>query len=256
MQHIDALGEIDLSDIRYILTDMDETLTFQGRLAASTYKALEDLQRGGIRVIINTAAPAGWCDQMARMWPVDGVIGENGGLFFRRGASGAVIREFWHEDQTVAARQLKSLGDDMVARHPSLLFAEDQIYRSTSLAFNRVSDRKLQSELLTSFEAAGARATVNNLWLLAWLGDYDKLKMARRVLKNHFALDIDQEPGRVAYVGDSENDGPMFQFFRHSFGVSTVVDALDCLVAPPAWITTGPGGQGFVEVVDCVLQRG
>src|SRR5471032_3625010 len=87
----------NFKDIRFVLTDMDETLTFKGRLAAETYNALERLQRADIRVIPVTAAPAGWCDQMARMWPVDGVIGENGGLYFRRGEGPhEVIREFWH----------------------------------------------------------------------------------------------------------------------------------------------------------------
>jgi len=69
------------TSIEFVLTDMDETLTHHGRLAAATYDALERLQVSGIKVIPVTAAPVGWCDQMARMWPVDGVIGENGGLF-------------------------------------------------------------------------------------------------------------------------------------------------------------------------------
>jgi len=60
--------------VRFVLTDMDETLTYRGRLAARTYGALERLQGTGVKVIPVTAAPAGWCDQMARMWPVDGVI--------------------------------------------------------------------------------------------------------------------------------------------------------------------------------------
>ena len=74
--------------IRFVLTDMDGALTCSGRLSGRTYDALERLQAAGIKVIPVTAAPAGWCDQMVRMWPVDGVIGENGGLFFRRGGIG------------------------------------------------------------------------------------------------------------------------------------------------------------------------
>src|SRR5450830_1627987 len=89
----------NFKDIRFVLTYMDETLTFKGRLAADTYSALERLQRADIRVIPVTAAPAGWCDQMARMWPVDGVIGENGGLFFQRAVGGHELRRhFWHSE--------------------------------------------------------------------------------------------------------------------------------------------------------------
>ena len=87
------------SSVNYVLTDMDETLTFRGRLSAATYGALERLQSAGIRVIPVTGAPAGWCDQMVRMWPVDGVIGENGGFFFpscfSRSAGVRWIRRFF-----------------------------------------------------------------------------------------------------------------------------------------------------------------
>ena len=72
---------------------MDETLTYQGRLQASTYLALERLRDHGIRVIPVTAAPAGWCDQIARMWPIDGVIAENGGLFLQRTPDGHEVRQ-------------------------------------------------------------------------------------------------------------------------------------------------------------------
>ena len=30
----------------------------------------------------DTGLLAGWCDHIARMWPVDGVVGENGALYF------------------------------------------------------------------------------------------------------------------------------------------------------------------------------
>lgn len=84
----------EFEPVRFVLTDMDATLTWQGRLSAAAYTSLEQLQSAGIRVIPVTAAPAGWCDQIARMWPVDGVIGENGGLFSaapRTGMASSII---------------------------------------------------------------------------------------------------------------------------------------------------------------------
>ena len=81
MKEICSADSSTFKHVRFVLTDMDETLTYKGRLAAETYMALERLQNAGVKVIPVTAAPAGWCDQMARMWPVDGVIGENGGCF-------------------------------------------------------------------------------------------------------------------------------------------------------------------------------
>ena len=73
----------DLKAVKAILTDIDDTLTLHGRLPASAYKAMEDLHRSGLVVVPITGRPAGWCDHIARMWPVDGVVGENGAFYFR-----------------------------------------------------------------------------------------------------------------------------------------------------------------------------
>jgi len=235
---------------------MDETLTYQGRLAAATYTALEQLQAIGIKVIPVTAASAGWCDQMARMWPVDGVIGENGGLFFRRSAVGhGVTRDFWHgQGQLAEVRaRLDAIGRRVQETVPQICYADDQPFRLTSLAFAQPKDKALAQRLVNALRAEGADATVNNLWVLGWLGGYDKLAMVRRVMADAYDVDIDAQQDAVLYVGDSTNDAPMFGFFQHTVGVSTVRQYLAEIPAPPNWITTGPGGAGFVEAAQAVL---
>jgi HAD superfamily hydrolase (TIGR01484 family) len=243
--------------VRFVLTDMDETLTYQGRLAAATYAALERLQQAGVKTIPVTAAPAGWCDQMARMWPVDGVIGENGGLFFARDAGGhGLVRRFWHAspDQPAVTSRLAEIGRHVQNIVPGAVFAEDQKFRMTSLAFAQPDDAATRDAIIAALRAAGADVTVNNLWVLGWLGGYDKLAMTRRVLAEIFELDIDTDGNEVLYVGDSTNDAPMFSFFRHSVGVSTVVRYLPEIPVPPQWITIGAGGAGFVEAADAVIR--
>jgi HAD superfamily hydrolase (TIGR01484 family) len=69
--------------IRAVLTDIDDTLTLSGRLPAIAYAAMERLKAAGLIVIPVTGRPAGWCDLVARQWPVDGVVGENGAFYFR-----------------------------------------------------------------------------------------------------------------------------------------------------------------------------
>ena len=64
--------------IRVVLTDIDDTLTSGGKLTAPAYEALERLHASGRIVVPVTGRPAGWCDHIARMWPVDAVVGENG----------------------------------------------------------------------------------------------------------------------------------------------------------------------------------
>ena len=64
-----------LRKIRGVLFDIDDTLTTEGRLTARAYAAVEALKLSGLIVIPITGRPAGWCDHIARMWPVDGVEG-------------------------------------------------------------------------------------------------------------------------------------------------------------------------------------
>lgn len=243
-----------LADIRFVLTDMDETLTWQGRLAAATYTALEQLQQAGIRVIPVTAAPAGWCDQMARMWPVDGVIGENGGFFFTRDATHGLRRRFWHGEHADAVLQQLHDKAALIQRQiQGARLADDQPFRLASLAFARDGDRHREQALGQAMRALGLDVTINNLWVLGWIGGYDKLAAARQVLAEEYGLDESAAQHQLAYSGDSLNDAPMFAWYRHTLGVSTIRDYLPELTRAPAWISEGPGGAGFVEFAHAIL---
>ena len=68
MQPLADFPQNALRKIRFVLTDIDDTLTEKGRLPAASYLALERLQQFGIKVIPITGRPAGWCDHIARMW--------------------------------------------------------------------------------------------------------------------------------------------------------------------------------------------
>jgi hydroxymethylpyrimidine pyrophosphatase-like HAD family hydrolase len=243
------------AQIRFVLTDVDDTLTDGPRLSAATYLALERLQAAGIAVVPVTAAPAGWCDLMCRMWPIAAVIGENGGLCFCRDpASGDTARHYWAAapEREQAQARLAALGAEILAALPGAELAHDQRYRETTLAF-RNRDVAQAPEILARLAAGGARTTTNSLWVLGWFGEFDKLAMARRMLARLFALDPDRDSGHCLYVGDSVNDAPMFGFFANSVGVANVRRWADQMPALPRWITRGAGGAGFVEIADALL---
>ena len=50
-----------------LLTDIDDTLSSDGRLTAEAYSALQALRQAGLRVVPVTRRPAGWCHHIARM---------------------------------------------------------------------------------------------------------------------------------------------------------------------------------------------
>ena len=83
MQPLAAFPPAARRRIRGVLADIDDTLTTEGRLTAAAYGALERLRAAGFLVVPITGRPAGWCDMVARFWPVAGVVGENGAFYFR-----------------------------------------------------------------------------------------------------------------------------------------------------------------------------
>lgn len=244
----------DFEHVALVLTDMDDTLTFDGRLAADTYTALERLEQAGVRVVPITAAPAGWCDQMVRMWPLSAVIGENGGFCFTRRGHG-VERAFWLPPPALAdaTARLADIGRAVIAAHPAAQLSDDQPFRLTSLAIARPADGALARSVAQHLKSAGADTTLNSIWVLAWFGGYDKIRAARKFLPAATGLDVDLDRDRIVFVGDSANDAPLFAHFPKAAGVSTVTAHLADIPQPPTWLTRGAGGAGFVEVADAIL---
>src|SRR5690606_12643686 len=83
MQPLSACPSSVLERLQGVLTAIDDTLTSDGRLPAESYTAMERIEAAGLMLIPITGRPAGWCDHIARMWPVHGVVGENGAFWFR-----------------------------------------------------------------------------------------------------------------------------------------------------------------------------
>ena len=86
-------------DLVGIVCDIDDTLTWEGRLVPAAFQALAEARDAGLRVVPVTGRPAGWVDHIARAWPVDGVVGENGGLWFRM-SGGKMVRSFAQDAET------------------------------------------------------------------------------------------------------------------------------------------------------------
>lgn len=263
MQSIDTLPDQAKRRIRYVLTDIDDTLTIEGRLPALVFAALEDLRRAGIRVVPITGRPAGWCDHIARMWPVDGLVGENGAFYFRYDARRQkMTRRYWKsmEERQRDRERLDAIGKRVLTAVPGCTVAADQPYREADLAIDYREDVPSlplsQAETIKAiFEAAGATAKISSIHVNGWFGDYDKLAMSRLMFKEIFKTDLDQVRDRVIFCGDSPNDAPMFAFFPHSVGVANVRAFEDQLDAAPAYVTHSAGGFGFAEMVAVLLDR-
>ncbi|WP_027190742.1 HAD-IIB family hydrolase [Fundidesulfovibrio putealis] len=249
--------------VRYLLTDIDDTLTSEGRLPASAYKALEDLRAAGLLVVPITGRPAGWCDHIARMWPVDGVVGENGAFYFRYDESARRMHRRYFKDapqRQADAKRLKELERRILAEVPGVAVSADQAYREADLAIDFCEDvpalpMNAARRVKQIFEQAGAQAKISSIHVNGWFGEYDKLSMTRLFFREVFRQELDEIRESVVFAGDSPNDAPMFAFFPNSVGVANVMDFGAELEAAPVWVTRARGGEGFAELAAALLAR-
>lgn len=261
MQPLDEFALADRRRIEVVLTDIDDTLTSEGRLPAAAYAALERLRGAGFLVVPITGRPAGWCDHIARMWPVDAVVGENGALYFRYDpASRKLVKRFLVPESERAAnrKRLEAVRDAILAAVPGAALASDQLYREADLAIDFCEDvaplpRGEIERIVALFEQAGATAKVSSIHVNGWFGDYDKLGMTRILMRECFGIELDAARDRFVFVGDSPNDAPMFGFFPHAVGVANVRAFESMLTAKPAYVTPSRGGEGFVELADALI---
>jgi len=262
MHPLTDFSKKELRKIKFVLTDIDDTLTENGCLPASSFKALERLKQKELKVIPITGRPAGWCDHIARMWPVEGIVGENGAFyFFYETSKRRMKRRFWKSSKKRYAdrKRLKSLQKNILSTVKGCKIASDQAYREADLAIDfcedvpRLSKSKID-EIVKLFEEAGANAKISSIHVNGWFGNYDKLAMTRIMFEEIFRRNIDHSQENIVFCGDSPNDEPMFDFFINSVGVANVLDYVDEIKQLPTWITTKRTSAGFVELADAIIE--
>nr|WP_224249199.1 HAD-IIB family hydrolase [Hyalangium gracile] len=253
------LREAELSRVESVFTDVDGTLTTGHKLRSQTIRALESLSEAGLRVVLVSGRPAGWGEAWARTLPVAGVIVENGGLCFVRGAQGALRRVYAETPAERAAnrKRLRSEVLRVLGKVPGARLSSDSAYTEVDLAIDYNEEARLGDAAAGRIEsllrARGVTAVRSSVHVNCWLGRFDKLSMSRRFAQVAWRERLTPEDGRSVYAGDSFNDAPMFQAFALSVGVANVRGVLDRIEAPPAFITRAAEGQGFEELARAIL---
>lgn len=241
-----------------VFTDVDDTLTHGGRLLPEAFAALAALRAAGLRVVPVTGRPWGWADCIARQWPVDGVVAENGGLWCWVDDAGG-MRTGWAQDEEARRRHRATLdgaAKGILAAVPGTALASDQPFRALDLAVDwceavpRLPAERV-SAIVAAFQALGATCKVSSIHVNGWFGDFDKRVGCARFVQDRWGESLD--PTRWTFVGDSGNDEPMFARFADSFGVANVVDFLPRMRARPRWISAQAGGLGFAEIAAAIL---
>ncbi len=265
MRPLTELSQATLSAVRGVFCDIDDTLTSEGKLTAEAYSSLQALHDSGRWVIPVTGRPAGWCDHIARMWPVDAVVGENGAFYFMyerpvAAHAGKLIKRFLASsiDRNGNRLRLSAVGERILREVPGSALASDQLYREADLAIDfcedvpRLADTAID-KIVAIMRDSGMTAKVSSIHVNGWYGDYDKLDMTKLLMRERFGVDLDRERENFLFIGDSPNDAPLFAYFPHSIGVANVSDFAARLSAAPQYVTTQRSGGGFAEMVNTLL---
>lgn len=249
------------SGIAGVFTDIDDTLTTGGRIPAAAFGAMERLRDAGLLVVPVTGRPAGWCDLIARTWPVDAVVGENGALAFRYDEKARHMLRLYADSASERAdkmQRLEGIRDAVIAQVPGAGLSADQPYRETDLAIDfaedvpRLDDAAIE-RIVAIFEERGATARVSSIHVNGWFGNHSKLSMTRRTMSDFFGLDLDTVKSAYVFIGDSPNDAPMFDYFPTAVGVANLCDLAHRCPSLPKWIAEAPRSAGFIELAEAIL---
>lgn len=252
------VSDLNCSDIKFVFTDIDDTITHHGKLPKESYDALWKLTNHGFVVVPITGRPAGWCEMIARFWPVHAVIGENGAFYFKYDKK--MKRVFQQTEKVIQSnrKKLNKIQKEILKKVKGSAVSSDQFCRIFDLAIDFCEDVKpLQKskvdEIVNIFEKHGATAKVSSIHVNGWFGKFDKLSMCSKFMKKEFGIDIKKDNSQCVFVGDSPNDEPMFEFFQNSVAVRNIEKFLSQLNHKPRFITQNESAQGFAEVSSILI---
>lgn len=242
-----------LKNLRLIATDMDGTLTQQGKFTARLLQALEDLRAADIPVLIVTGRSAGWVSGLVTYLPVVGAIAENGGLFYPTDSAKPVALTPI-PDLGAHRQQLKVAYQYLKSEFSQIEESIDNRFRLTDWTFDNYNLTVNQlSQLNTLCSSLGWGFTYSSVQCHIKPASQDKAKGVMQVLPDYFP---EYAPEQVLTVGDSPNDASLFnpQLFGLSVGVANVLDYASELIYQPAYVTTAVEGEGFCELAQYLIE--
>ena len=260
MKPLAALGDDEARSLDGILFDLDDTVLSHGLLTRAAFGALWDLHDAGLLLVAVTGRPSGWGEVVARQWPIDGAVTENGAVHVVREGKGVRLI-FDGDDAAVAMRRARL--EDLVLRVrrelPHVKLADDNGGRRADVAWD-VGERVTLpeddvSQLGRIVIEAGARTTRSSVHLHASYERDDKASGVVRFVHRRWHVDVGAALHRFAFVGDSANDAACFAAFRTTFGVANVAAFVDRLSVPPRYVAKSERGAGFAEIARAILQR-
>ncbi len=261
MDYIEEMPCSAARNIRFVLTDIDDTLTRGGKLMPEAYAALWKLKDSGLRVVAVTGRAAAWGYLLAHEWPVSGVVTENGAVTY-------FIRERQRIESIVypGARRntdsaLRRAMTRALEEFPRAKEAQDNHLRLYDLAVDYAENicpplgTQEAERIARIFHEGGCHAQPSSIHVNAWAGEFNKKEASVLFLSQVFDYDDRSDREKVLYVGDALNDEPMFAFFPNTCAVANIKLWEDRMTSLPRWVSRKPYGEGFAEIAGSVISK-
>lgn len=257
MRPIATLDPVRLRRLKGLLFDLDDTVLDHGQLSIEAYAALFRLKKSGLLLVGVTGRSAAWGQLLARQWPVDGMVTENGIIALKKEDNRIRIYDRVSEAERKERRaQLMTLGEEIQSRWPDLTPADDAFGRIADTAFDIAESKTVPRDVVQAAarfaSERGAKVVISSIQLHLSLDHDDKATGVLRFLNQAFQQDPTEARARFAFIGDSQNDAACFAGFETSVGVSNLQGRP---TLTPRFITRGARGRGFVEFAELLVRH-
>jgi HAD superfamily hydrolase (TIGR01484 family) len=250
--------------VAHLYFDVDDTLTTKGLLKPEAVAALYQAADAGLSLVAVTGRSAAWAEMLFRIFPLKAVIGETGALYFaNRNGQLSVVH---HEKDSQVRSQHKERRDKaaqaVLSEIPGARLASDNMGRLYDVAFDLVEDgppvpAAIAAQIRSRLEDDGLNVMQSSVHINAFFGSFNKATMVRQYLQNEENTNLEAIAETIVYVGDSANDGSLFEILPLSVGVANIephLPALEALGQAPAYRVNLNGGSGFARVVELILE--
>ncbi|MFZ6727110.1 HAD family hydrolase [Undibacterium sp. MH2W] len=172
------------SQLRVVLTDIDDTLTTHGQLSAASLDALARAKQAGWLRIAVTGRPTYWTLPLLRLCDFDAVIAENGASAFWLDRDGQQQALFYADAETRKQHRkaLQALAGVLQSRFPEVMVASDAAQRIGDLAFDigeTISPLPVErvEEIVAFMRDSGFHTTVSSIHAHASVLPFSKQTM-------------------------------------------------------------------------------
>ena len=243
MVGLSALKDLNIS---LIISDVDDTITSNGKLKPNALEAMYKASEKGYRIILLSGGSAGWCEVYLRQWPIFMVIAESGAVMIYKDENGQIC----YQQNPIITKENLDSRDKLLRMIGEERLSSDQYARLYDIAVDlkKVSDKEL-SDIEQMASLMGANYAKSSIHLNIWFGSYSKSK---GIITFMDLCGIDKETLKKEsmYLGDALNAEEMFNLIPLSVGMKSVLDNKDKFTHMPKYIASNYGGLGFAEALN------